>query len=454
MMRAKTMIGLLLATSLLTQAAFAEDTPPAPVDPRKAAAEIATAEANARKAKAEATKAEQDLYSGLVTAAGTRGTATVDATAGTVEATAIASQSLSQISTELGPQATKAYALISARQTDGANPAYCDDTKRGAKASYVVVTDDWLPDTGIIDLVDPVLTARTTAAADIKTRTDLLIIAFTGRIDNAAKTKPPTGPIAGGLAPAVLTAGISALMGAMKTDVDFTGITLTSGDAILLRTVAGQLKISDQSVPVYVPAIASLARGPGRAVLKRLTDLDAKLNELVKLQSDLGALTSHANGLAAEAGDKTPLAATYGAIVKDIALARAPLDAFVTAQQAWLAALSDTSKGKPIAQIAAEQAEIGCIQADGGLLVRVNADAFGGSVFTRRNLWTTFGGTPIFVSAGGVVSFSFSDLQDGAFINSGVASRMGKWTPIVQAGPRGATSTINFFPEPTPPQTP
>lgn len=85
----------------------------------------------------------------------------------------------------------------------------------------------------------------------------------------------------------------------------------------------------------------------------------------------------------AEAEAKTPLAATYGTIAEDITLARAPLDAFVK-------------------------------------------DALGCSVSTRHNFWSNFEGTPILVSAGGVVTFNFPDLQDASFINSGVASNMGE----------------------------
>jgi hypothetical protein len=455
MVMIKTRLILFLTISATAHSALAQDTAPAPVDPRKTEAEILTAEANARKAKAEATKAEQDLYGSIVTAAGTRGTATVAAGAGSIEAAAVASETLSKISGEIGPQALIAYRKASARQPDADLPKYCKSDKRSATASVVLVTDDWQPDTSIIDLVDPALTSRTSSADDFKTRTDALIKIMKSRIDKAGAAKPAAGgPPAGGLALPVIAAGFSALMGAMKTEVDFAGVTLSNGDAILLRTAAGRFKTDNPGIPVYVPAIAGPARGPGKALLRRLTDLDAKLAELVKLQSEFGALTAQVNGLAADAGEKTPLATTYGNIAKDIALARGPLDAFVTAQLAWLAALSDTSKGKPIAQTAAEQAEIGCIQADGGLLAQLKADAFGGSIFTRRNFWTNFGGTPIFVSAGGVVTFSFTDLQNGDFINSGVASSMGKWSPIIQAGPRGRVSTINFQTPPVPPEAP
>lgn len=457
-MKRREAFGLALAVAIAAQPSLAQDTGSggSPVDPRKTEADIETAQANARKAQAEAKKAEQDLYTGIVTAAGNRGTVTVNAGAGTVEAASVASDALVLISRALDSQIIKARELMSNSKA-AHSPDYCRATWALKTPSIVIATEAWAPDTGTVDLVYPSLATRISTAVDVEAHAKISISVVERELDSATKPKPPAGRTpavvtpAGGVVPAALLAGASALMGAMKTDVELFGVTLTSGDAILLRTVAGEIKSQHKEINVFVPEISNPTRGAGKAVFENVALLDSKLSELTELQAMFSALAAKAISGATAAGEKTPIADNYDNIGKEITLFRAPLDAFVTSQQAWLAALVDVAKGKTLAQVAAEQAEIGCIIADGGVLVRVKSEVFGGSIFTRKNLWTTFGGKSIFVSAGSVVTYSFNDLWTGNFINSGVVKSMGAWKPITEAGPRGQVEATNFWALPAPP---
>jgi hypothetical protein len=409
-----------------------------------------TAVANARKAKADAAKAEQDAYSSLVSAAATRGTDTVNTGAGVIESTSVGSDALAAIGNDLLPQIRLAYNNTQARVPDDKIPPYCDAAGRRSR-SIILVSDPWRPDTAGIDTVYPELVGRIKSASNAHDRGMTVEALIKGRLDAAdgkLKKQNVKASRAGGFAPALLLAGISGLASAFKTDIDFYGVTVGGGDSLLLRTLAGQVHSNIPEAPVYLPAVVAPSRGAGKKVLANFIDLDTKLSVLAQDQADLNALATAATAGQAAAGDKTPLGLEYAQIGKDLGLLRAPLDAFLAAQQTWITTMFDQSKGQSPAQQAATQADIGCIIADGGLIAQIKAEAFGGSVYTKKTLFTAFGKAPIFVSAGSVVSFTFLDEQSLDFVNSGVVKSMGQWTRITDAGPRGTVANVNYVPIP------
>ncbi len=95
--------------------------------------------------------------------------------------------------------------------------------------------------------------------------------------------------------------------------------------------------------------------------------------------------------------------------------------AAVTMYDALLAKLTGADdKGKvPLTLIIQQEAVRKHLEDEGAALMTAKISSEGGSYYTRKNLWSLFGGMPFFVMGGAVVSYAVFDGKDGHVLVSG-----------------------------------
>lgn len=188
----------------------------------------------------------------------------------------------------------------------------------------------------------------------------------------------PPGLCSGGeeLAPAAGLA-VSAIAGMLKSDVEVAGVTTSLGASHLTRALmdkaGGRLR-----VPAFALSTTPSDRNPVQIALCRLRAARALADK---------APPSPLVKAAAERYD-----AFFARITQPDGTGAAPLASIL--RQSMLAPA-------------------------GARVLRVTADAEGGSVLTRRNLWTALGASAVGVTGGVVASYVVSDPEDGRVLAAG-----------------------------------
>ncbi|MBX7535182.1 hypothetical protein K3175_05875 [Qipengyuania sp. GH1] len=199
----------------------------------------------------------------------------------------------------------------------------------------------------------------------------------------AGCTEPETGPE---LAVGTVGAAVSALAGMLRTDTELRGVKTDLASQILVRAVAG--KQPGLVIPSYRLVPSPAANNPVVCTLDRLEKAQTRAN--AKLHT-----TPPPSG-----DEKTLLEA---------AIKR--YEAFI---DGWTKPASD---GSVRLAEAIEQAEL---VSEGTQVLRVYLDNQGGSLLTRRNLWTALGAKAVAVSGGVVASFTLYDPYKGKVTTSGM----------------------------------
>ncbi|HBL26396.1 MAG TPA: hypothetical protein DD490_06130 [Acidobacteria bacterium] len=371
----------------------------------KAAAETRKAEAEARKAEADAEKAASDAEKAAAEAAlaalkakiggvpdsGISGDVTLKDKAGSAEATLLAAKAVNaaaqRITDEL-PQGPKTILLYAAGEIPSFQELIAFRSQvaltRGAFNNAVVKSDD------------------------VK-----------------AKAPKPIG-VTGGETPFLPAAGlaleaISKLVGFFRSDFTVGGVDVSQDDSLLVHALAGRIASSGKQLTVQLLGTYNPGSvlDPAAGILKDLSDLSGLKVKAINIASFHDQMTAHFTKTAE--AEKDP--AKKRNLQENASLhkeAGDTLRAAVALYDGFLSKLTATNdKGLvPLTQVVRDSVVADSL-AKGALLLIVKLQKSGGTFYTKKNLWTFFGGMPIFHMGGVVVSFVLLDGKDGHVLGSG-----------------------------------
>ena len=246
-------------------------------------------------------------------------------------------------------------------------------------------------------------------------------------IDAARQQAPPTSVSHQESAvPPVAAAGLTLeaadkLLGFFKTDYTVGGVDVTLEDATLLNELAGRLVRTGWTV--HLPKVFN-------ALDSSQASADEVINELERLASRKADATFAAaeherqtmewtNRAANESDEqkKKDMTAAAEAHKKAADAIRRAIGLY----DSWFQRLSspdEKSAVVPIVAIIKERAMMKVLNNGRSLLV-VKLHASGGSYYTRKNIWTVFGGMPFFHMGGTVASFALIAGNSGTIAAAG-----------------------------------
>jgi tetratricopeptide (TPR) repeat protein len=385
--------------------AIEHPSPPTAPDPKKealaaaeAADKLAQAEksaAEARKAEAEAALAAAKLRIGEVPSSGLDGSVTTAEKAGVAEAALLSAKAIAT-----------AADLIVERLPAGTQQA---------PLTIVLYPEKDRPDFQALSTFRAQTTILRTAYQEAKAKYEEL----------AAETKKAFHTKAA--VPILTTAGlaldaVTKLLSYFKSDYTIGGIELTQEDSALVHALAGRIAKSDKFLEVILPGTynATALSAPLSTIVQDLRELSqnrAEARSYVTLHSQRAlSLTQQAN-VETDASKKAILLDQ----AKQSQDAEAHWRAVVELYESFFSKLTaaDEKGVVPLTQAVRELTVFNAFLA-GAKLLLVRVQTSGGSYYTRKNLWTFFGGVPIFHMGGVVVSFVLLDGSSGKVLDSEV----------------------------------
>jgi hypothetical protein len=353
----------------------------------KAAVEAQTVIFNAQKAEAAAAAvnaqvaAEKARFGSI---AGTDlGSTTVESGAGGAEAGLLAAAAIDRASSSI-------KAVLEA-----ANP----DAK-----PYIIFTGLQRPSFGdyrLFEVKVDIVGAAYRRADDARTQADAVAGA------SASATLLPEVAISGAVTAVGAAMEVLKNLGSyFRADYKFSSATVSGVDADLLAvSLAGKLK--NCSYPArWSPAVevGEIYRLLGGLSTRR----DSATQELTRMLSAQKRWADDAAAVAADATEKQKL--------QDIAnLYQTAAELYSSANKAFddlFASLAEVdAAGTVLVTRIAEQKAISAALADGALAVLVQVAGASGTAFTKKDLWTFFGGAPFYVSGGAIASFLVVDVK-------------------------------------------
>lgn len=230
--------------------------------------------------------------------------------------------------------------------------------------------------------------------------------------------------------PALIGAAFDAankLLGFFRTDYAIQGVGVTPDDLLLISALSGVL--NDKTV--NVPALYNPAALAGYSQI--ISNLNLLTSKRVALQAsaDLGISSS---------ADLITAAGSQPDATKKKAQQDAAADLKTSADQAKAAiALYDglitklttpDDKAKvPLAAII-QQDVVHTLLSTGSSLLTAKISSAGGTYYTRKNLWSFFGGMPFFSMGGVVVSYALFDGKSGAVLSAGALPVAGGFVKV------------------------
>jgi hypothetical protein len=226
-------------------------------------------------------------------------------------------------------------------------------------------------------------------------------------------------------APAIPAAGlaldaVNKLLGFFRTDYNVGGVEVKLDDALLVHALAGKLaKISN--LTVQLPAIynAGAIKDSGSTVLNKLADL-------AKRKAELQAIAEYHDKVAAAFSDLASKETDSGK-KKDL-LDRAKLNkeaadglrAAIAIHDSFFSKLTaaDDKSMVPLTSVIRDSV-VSDLLKNNGLVMAVRLATSGGAYYTKKNMWTFFGGMPFHNMGGVVVSFVLIEGTDGHVLKSG-----------------------------------
>lgn len=355
----------------------------------KAISEAQKAAADARKADAEAQTAAFKAMIGDVPASGINGTVETKDKAGATEAALLA-----------GRAVRLAASRIAADLPEG-------DTKR----SLLLYAQGDVP--------------NFTALLTFRAQTSLIKRALeeAQNVSIGANQKAPLPqteavPFAGAVGLGLEAA--SKILGFFRSDYAIGGVQLTLDDSMLLHALAGDETIR-KKYTVRLPSQynAQALTNPADGVLTSLIEL-ARLKDTVAgrvAQHDRAKTHFLAEAAKAPEAQKAPLQANAAVHEQ----ATAAINGAVALYAAFFTKLTaaDDKGNVPISTVVREDVIARALDAGADLLV-VKLQASGGAYYTKKNLWTFFGGMPFYNMGGVVASYVLLSGKEGAVLRSGV----------------------------------
>lgn len=372
----------------------------------KVAAETQTALANAEKAKSQAQKealeaevaaTKAKLGVGLVQGTtAVSGAVNAGTGAGNLESSLLAAKALNRAASEIR-------------------------TAVGPTESFIIFTGTARPNFGDLRLFEIKVDL---AERGYKAATEALEAANKAyrEVPKAAAPKPPAtltseGPVRESLMGAAVTAGaaldtVAKLGSYFQSDYMVSAATVTGADSDLLA-VSLASKLSKAWYPARWPPPAP--KDAVRGVLGKLPELrDTSVEQIVQM---LELQERVADEAAAEknAGRKKALevvSTKYAAVAAAFTSANTAYDGLLTSL-----AEVDTGGVARVTRLMEQKAIHDALATDRKALI-VNVAGAGGTTYTKKNLWTFFGGMPFYVSGGAIASYLVID-RTGAIEKAG-----------------------------------
>ncbi len=244
-------------------------------------------------------------------------------------------------------------------------------------------------------------------------------------LDDAVNAASPPGPgVRAEAVPVFGAAGLildatNKLLSFFRTDYVVGGITLTLDDVVALNEVAERLthlKFAVTAPSIYDPGSLAAAAKFFVDDVTRLSVLRQKAEALIKkLDEEIGTFKT---AIAAEKVETTKKALEAQLAAKT-GLA-AGLRSATALMDGWYSKLG-APDGKGVAALVnvAKEKSIAAAIKEGSLLV-LKVQKAGGGYLTKKNLWTFFGGMPLFHMGGAAVSFTLLNGTTGAIQTAGV----------------------------------
>lgn len=370
----------------------------------QAAATAATNLANAQKAKsqaeveainAEVAAAKAKLGVGLVPGSGITGDVSVGTSAGNFESSLLAARALNE-------------AARSIADATGTTPG---DAKR-----YVIFTGTTRPsfaDVRLFEAKAAIVAAAYKSADQARAAANL---AFS-KLPSAVAPRPGAGPVTESVVAAAATAGaaldtLSKLGSYFQSNYSVSNATVTGPDSDLLAVaLAGNLTDAWYPARWSPPGSANGVQG----LMGELPALrQASVEKAAQMLDQQKALTAAAAAEKNAARKKAieGVAAQYGTVGATLAGTDKAYDDLLNGL-----AESDTAGVARITRVMDQKAITDELN-HGAQALLVNVAGAGGTNYTKKNLWTFFGGMPFYVSGGAIVSYAVID-KDGAIKKAG-----------------------------------
>ena len=238
--------------------------------------------------------------------------------------------------------------------------------------------------------------------------------------------QPEFAPVAG---VAAVGAGLDAankILGFFRTDYSIQGVSVSNDDLLLVTALAGSL--DQRGTAVEIPALYNAA------ALHQMSGVVSKLETLAasrgQVQQIVDAAAKRADQLTAGAAKEldperkkklVSAAAELKSAGDQAKAALALYDGFLTKLT------SADDKGKfPLSSLIQQDA-IRAKLADKANLLSVKMSAAGGSTYTKKNMWSFFGGMPFYIRGGVVVSYVLMDGRSGAVLSAGAVPLDGEF---------------------------
>ena len=239
----------------------------------------------------------------------------------------------------------------------------------------------------------------------------------------AAVVKPPDVGQKEALSPTLVSAGLDAfskILGFFKTDYTVGGSDVKVDEAVLLYSVAGELrtKAAEVHLPlVYEPKAQSASVKAVTIELAELVDLRARASTLA------GGLRNQIAKIEKEASEEKVAAKKEAMLATGTAskLRLDQLNGVIALYDSFASALTtpDANGVLPLALVAQELAVDSVLKA-GAMVLLLRLENSGGGYLLKKNLWTGLGSMPLFHMGGATVSYLALEGADGKVIAGNV----------------------------------
>lgn len=253
--------------------------------------------------------------------------------------------------------------------------------------------------------------------------------AHSGEVSNDAETEAPdVDGIKKEAVPIVAAAGLALdalnkAIGFFRTDYTVGGISVTLEDSMLVNSLAGTLVANYENMKVRLPGIynaQAVSSTFETGIGKQLTDmamLKAGFQVKATQHEKVSAAYAEQAGKETDTKKKDKLlknAATRKAAAEAVKAGISVYDAFFTKL-----VTTDDKGTVALTNVIREESLANALKAN-GLLLFVKVHKSGGAYYTKKNLWTFFGGMPFYHMGGTVGSFVLIDGIEGDVLASGV----------------------------------
>lgn len=250
------------------------------------------------------------------------------------------------------------------------------------------------------------------------------LVDATNLLEKTNNAHNPAGFVGTRFAPVIVGAALDAankLLGFFRTDYAVNGVEVKLDDLVILNAFANRLLAEGRGVVVktpslYYPPVAA----EGSAILAELNTLATTRTKLLESLNECGRLRDGFVASAATEKDETLKAQQIesAGLLKDAVtqanVALAAYDLFLTKL-----GTADEKGRVPLANIL-HLDELSTTLAHNGYLLSAKITSSGGSYYTRRNMWTLFGGMPFFNMGGVVVTYTLVEGKTGNIVAAGV----------------------------------